>query len=71
MSATFVNKDGKEVERTRCLIYTRVVGFYNPVSNFNIGKKGEFYTRKYFNEKKSMNSEFSAKYAPAACPCSC
>ncbi len=71
MVAKFVNKEGQEVERTRCQIYTRVVGFYNPVSNFNIGKKSEFYTRTYFNEKKSMNSEFVEKYAVAQCACSC
>lgn len=31
-----------------CEVWTRVVGFYRPVSNFNIGKKQEFADRVYF-----------------------
>ena len=31
---TFVNKDGKTVNRTRCEIYTRVMGYYRPVTQF-------------------------------------
>ena len=36
--------------RTRCEIWTRVMGYHRPVSSFNIGKKGEFHERKFFNE---------------------
>jgi hypothetical protein len=36
MSEVFVNKNGKEVERTRCEIYTRVMGYHRPVTSFNI-----------------------------------
>ncbi len=39
-------------ERTKCEIWTRVMGYHRPVSSFNIGKKGEFYERKCFSEKK-------------------
>ncbi len=39
-------------ERTRCEVWTRVMGYHRPVSSFNIGKKGEFLERKYFTEKK-------------------
>lgn len=46
----FIDTDGKKVMRTRCEIYTRVMGYYRPVTQFNNGKKSEFYTRKYFNE---------------------
>ncbi len=28
-------------KRTKCLVYTRVMGYYRPVESFNIGKKGE------------------------------
>ena len=38
-------------KRTLCEIWTRVMGYYRPVSYFNIGKKGEFYERLYFNEE--------------------
>ena len=37
-------------KRTRCEIWTRVMGYYRPVSQFNIGKKGEYYERVYFKE---------------------
>ena len=37
-------------ERTKCEIYTRVMGYYRPVSQFNIGKKSEFYSRTYFTD---------------------
>ena len=40
----------KDEERTRCEIWTRVMGYHRPVSGFNVGKKGEFYERKYFAE---------------------
>ena len=49
---TFVNKDGKTVNRTRCEIYTRVMGYYRPVTQFNRGKKSEFYSRTYFDESR-------------------
>ncbi len=62
MSEIFVNKAGKEVERTRCEIYTRVMGYHRPVTSFNIGKKAEFYSRNYFKENNA-NAEFSAQFA--------
>tara|TARA_R110002012_G_scaffold108855_2_gene252064 strand:- start:75658 stop:75819 length:162 start_codon:yes stop_codon:yes gene_type:complete len=36
--------------RTKCLVYTRVMGYHRPVESFNIGKKGEHKERKHFNE---------------------
>ena len=30
----------------RCDIYSRIVGYYTPVSNWNLGKKEEFRLRK-------------------------
>ncbi len=50
------------LERTKCEIYTRVMGYFRPVSHFNIGKKSEFYSRTYFEENISMNSKFIAEY---------
>ena len=50
----FYNANGDKVERTRCEIYTRVMGYYRPVTQFNNWKKSEFYTRKYFTEGKSV-----------------
>lgn len=37
--------------RSRCLVYTRVMGYHRPVESFNIGKKGEHRQRKHFVEK--------------------
>ena len=37
-----------KIKRTKCEIYTRVIGYHRPVSSFNIWKKSEFYSRKYF-----------------------
>lgn len=38
-------------KRTKCLVYTRVMGYHRPVESFNIGKKGEHKERLYFKEK--------------------
>ena len=38
-------------ERTKCLVYTRVMGYHRPVESFNIGKKGEHKQRTYFKQE--------------------
>jgi anaerobic ribonucleoside-triphosphate reductase len=40
-----------EEERSRCIVYTRVMGYHRPVESFNIGKKGEHRERKFFIER--------------------
>lgn len=37
-------------KRTKCLVYTRVMGYHRPVESFNIGKKGEHKQRAHFTE---------------------
>jgi anaerobic ribonucleoside-triphosphate reductase len=37
-------------KRTRCTVYTRVMGYHRPVESFNIGKKQEHKERVYFKE---------------------
>ncbi len=49
-------------KRTKCEIYTRVMWYYRPVSFFNEWKKSEYYSRTYFGECKSLNSQFCEKY---------
>ncbi|SNR97641.1 Anaerobic ribonucleoside-triphosphate reductase [Belliella buryatensis] len=39
-----------EDKRTKCLVYTRVMGYHRPVESFNIGKKGEHKQRIHFKE---------------------
>ncbi len=38
-------------KRTKCIVYTRVMGYHRPVESFNIGKKGEHQERLQFIEK--------------------
>lgn len=40
----------KDSERQRCEVWTRVMGYHRPVSEFNPGKKSEHYERKHFIE---------------------
>lgn len=51
-----------ETKRTPCEVYTRVMWYLRPVSQYNIWKKSEFYSRKYFSENKVDNSAFIRKY---------
>ena len=39
-------------ERQRCEVWTRVMGYHRPVASFNIGKKGEHYERRFFQERR-------------------
>lgn len=38
--------------RTICEVWTRVMGYFRPVSGYNKGKMSEFKERKWFKEKK-------------------
>lgn len=42
----------KDEERTRCEVWTRVMGYHRPVQSYNVGKKSEFAERKFFKELK-------------------
>ena len=47
--------DGVELtndERQECEVWTRVMGYYRPVSHYNIGKMGEYHERVTFKEPK-------------------
>lgn len=44
----------QDSERQPCEVWTRVMGYLRPVSEFNKGKKSEFYTRKCFTEAKAV-----------------
>ena len=45
----------QDEERQECEIWTRVMGYYRPVSEFNIGKKSEHSERIFFEESKTLN----------------
>ena len=58
--------DLKESERQRCEVWTRVMGYHRPVSEFNPGKKGEHYERRHFIEPRFAPAEPFACCASAA-----
>lgn len=37
-------------KRTKCIVYTRVMGYHRPVESFNVGKTGEHKERVQFVE---------------------
>ncbi|MCC7432221.1 hypothetical protein IT412_01720 [Candidatus Peregrinibacteria bacterium] len=49
-------------QRTKCEIWTRVMGYHRPVSQYNFGKKSEFYSRVYFNPVDQDNQKLIEKY---------
>lgn len=38
-------------KRTKCIVYTRVMGYHRPVEGFNLGKTGEHKERVKFVER--------------------
>ncbi len=42
-------------KRTRCMVYTRVMGYHRPVESFNLGKKGEHKERQCFHESNKRH----------------
>ncbi|MBN1901037.1 oxidoreductase [Candidatus Sumerlaeota bacterium] len=44
----------RDEERTRCEVWTRVMGYFRPVSQFNVGKKSEHAERKMFHEPSPL-----------------
>ncbi len=51
----------KDEERTRCEIWTRVMGYHRPVSAFNPGKKSEHAERVLFLEAKTAGRRVSPR----------
>ena len=45
-------------QRTRCVVYTRVMGYHRPVESFNIGKKQEHKDRLHFCEIQKKSNPF-------------
>lgn len=50
MLVTF--KDGSQ--RRLCEVWSRVMGYCRPCTEFNKGKRAEFETRKYFKETETV-----------------
>lgn len=45
----------KDEERQPVECWTRVMGYFRPVSHFNKGKKSEYAERKWFTEEKAQD----------------
>lgn len=45
----------RDEERQPCEVVTRVMGYFRPVSDWNIGKKQEFADRQYFSLSKALD----------------
>lgn len=43
-----LKEQAKDVHGTKCEVFSRVVGYYRPVQNWNKGKQEEFALRKNF-----------------------
>ena len=42
-------------KRTKCEVYSRIVGYIRPVQNWNPGKSAEFHDRKGYNKVLQTN----------------
>ena len=53
-------------KKIKCEVYSRVVGYFRPVQNWNEGKKQEFFERKEFCETSSLNTNVKLETPIAA-----
>jgi len=42
-------------KKVPCEIYSRIVGYFRPLSNWNLGKKAEFQQREEYLVKETAN----------------
>ena len=59
-----VLEDGRVIpvnKRTKCEVYSRVVGYLRPVSQYNRGKQEEFKDRKVFKTKQKVLKKENGK----------
>ncbi|MBK5970999.1 MULTISPECIES: anaerobic ribonucleoside-triphosphate reductase [Thiorhodovibrio] len=57
------NIEIRDEERTRCEVWTRVMGYHRPVSAFNAGKQSEHRDRVMFCETPQGQGERSNAHA--------
>ena len=55
-----------DAERTRCEVWTRVMGYHRPVTSFNKGKQSEHRERRHFVERRCATPGCTACSALAA-----
>lgn len=47
------------MKKIPCEVYSRVVGYFRPLSQWNKGKLSEFEDRKYFNLKEVISANIT------------
>ena len=52
--------ESMQAKRTKCVVYTRVMGYHRPVESFNVGKKGEHKERVKFKERRQNEANNKA-----------
>ena len=64
-----MDNDTKPCDK-KCEVYSRVVGYYRPVQNWNNGKREEFKDRLEYAEDIALKRNFpKAEEATAVCEC--
>ncbi|MFB6182394.1 MAG: anaerobic ribonucleoside-triphosphate reductase [Candidatus Magasanikbacteria bacterium] len=63
MSNQDIQDEVTKEDRTKCEVWTRVMGYFRPMSEYNPGKKSEHFSRKRFEECKSANTRFMSEYS--------
>ncbi len=68
---TKTNIELSDSERQKCEIWTRVMGYYRPVENYNIGKKAEYCERRCFKETNTDKMNNTANANKQSCERRC
>ncbi|GHS84867.1 hypothetical protein FACS1894103_5960 [Campylobacterota bacterium] len=58
-------------KRTKCMVYTRVMGYHRPVESFNLGKRGEHNQRVKFIEARTGCGTFFSQNPNNKGGCAC
>ncbi len=53
---TYMVEKPQARQRTRCEVYSRVVGYIRPVQQWHVGKQGEFKLRVTYDKQLSEDS---------------
>jgi len=56
-------------QRTRCEVWTRVMGYHRPVSAWNPGKRSEHAERRYFLETSAADQDHGSRPEGSPSPC--
>ncbi len=58
-------------KRVSCEVFSRVVGYFRPVGNWNAGKQAEFKDRLAYDLEISSNSQYAKRDKPTSDVVSC